>query len=173
MKKANHLIDEILDRHRQELSEAFTPYRNHAQRVFQISLWLDPGINDHNLSIAAAFHDLAIWTNKTWDYLIPSTEQAVEYCEINNIQSRREITHMVHFHHKITPYRGDFPSAEVFRKADLVDLSRHYVRFNLSHKALKQLRQDFPFCGFHRHLFSTFRRHMIKYPFRPFPMIKF
>ena len=76
----NDTIDNILNTYRSELGENYDLYRNHVYRVYNFALTqLDPNAELEKLSIAAAFHDLGIWTNNTLDYIEPSAQLAREY----------------------------------------------------------------------------------------------
>ena len=104
------ILDKVLDNHAADLGSDFTAYRNHAYRVVNICVALSPDGLAHleEVALAAAFHDLGIWTNHTFDYIPPS----VTLARAHLIASGRaawtsEITQMILQHHKISPYRGD------------------------------------------------------------------
>jgi len=85
-------------------------------------------------AIAAAFHDLGIWTDATFDYLKPSVGLAVAHLRDTDRESWiPEVSEMILEHHKLSPYRRDPHSlVEPFRRADWVDVSRGLLRFGLS-----------------------------------------
>ena len=66
------ILDEVLEDHASDLGSDFTAYRNHAYRVVNICMALAPDGHAHleKVAIAAAFHDLGIWTNHTFDFSI-------------------------------------------------------------------------------------------------------
>ena len=72
------ILDKVLDDHAADLGSDFTAYRNHAYRVLNICVALSPDGPAHleKVAIAAAFHDLGIWTNHTFDYIPPSVTLA-------------------------------------------------------------------------------------------------
>ncbi|HEU0054861.1 MAG TPA: HD domain-containing protein, partial [Longimicrobium sp.] len=74
-------LDEVLDAHAAELGADFTAYRNHAYRVANLCLALAPDAPGRveKIALAAAFHDLGIWTDGTFDYLPPSVRLAREH----------------------------------------------------------------------------------------------
>jgi hypothetical protein len=74
-------LDRVLETHATELGEDFTAYRNHAYRVANLCVALNPGDSQviEKIAIAAAFHDLGIWTARTFDYLAPSIELACSH----------------------------------------------------------------------------------------------
>ena len=84
--------------------------------------------------VAAAFHDLGIWSTRTFDYLGPSVGLAREHLASANLQHLiPEVEAIIVWHHKLSRYRGEFASTvETFRRADLVDLSLGMIRFGVS-----------------------------------------
>src|SRR5919112_171994 len=73
-------IDRILQIHAAELSRDFTAYRNHVYRVLNLCAALAEECADlEKIAVAAVFHDLGIWTNKTFDYIAPSVALAGDY----------------------------------------------------------------------------------------------
>ena len=73
-------IDEVLHDHASELGCDFIAYRNHVYRVVNLCAAIVKGHVDlEKLAAAAVFHDLGIWTNKTFDYIAPSIALARDY----------------------------------------------------------------------------------------------
>ena len=62
-------LDDVLCAHANELGNDFGRYRNHAYRVANLCLSLSPPHPDRleKVAIAAAFHDLGIWTDGKFD----------------------------------------------------------------------------------------------------------
>ena len=129
-------LDELLNGYSGALGDDFTLYRNHTYRV--VNLCVAQGSNSpvqlEKLAIAAAFHDLGIWTDRTFDYLQPSVRLASAYfAGSGRADWSAEITAMILQHHKIRAYRGDWHElAEPFRRADWADVTRGLVTFGLS-----------------------------------------
>ena len=73
------VLDEILAAHATALGGDARAYRNHALRVANLCFALRPGDEAQleKTAIAAAFHDLGIWTDQTFDYLGPSERLAM------------------------------------------------------------------------------------------------
>ena len=67
-------LDTILDAYSAALGGDFEGYRNHAYRVANLCVGQSSGSTEdlEKIAIAAAFHDLGIWTDRTFDYLVPS-----------------------------------------------------------------------------------------------------
>jgi HD superfamily phosphodiesterase len=61
-------IDEVLHDHASELGRDFIAYRNHAYRVVNLcAAIVKDSVDLEKIAVAAVFHDLGIWTNKTFD----------------------------------------------------------------------------------------------------------
>lgn len=170
------VLDGILDQWRAALGEDFDPYRNHCYRVLNFCLALR--WNGHEeadkASIAAAFHDLGIWMEKTFDYLAPSKHLAREFL----IQTGREswadeIEAAIEHHHKLTSY-SPVPDClvEAFRRADWIDVSRGRLRFGLPGTHIAAVMEAFPNAGFHRLLLALTWRRWWSHPLSPLPMMR-
>lgn len=170
------IIDDILGSRRQPLGRDFTAYRNHCYRVANFCLALCAGrdVVSDRIFIAAAFHDLGIWTHRTFDYLGPSCMIVREYLvKIDRVAWTSEVEAMIVFHHKITPYRQN-PAwlVEPFRKADWMDVSKGVVTFGLPRGFASDVLSTFPNAGFHRRLVELTIQRMKTDPFSPLPMMK-
>ena len=170
------LLDELLQHHASALGDDFTAYRNHTYRVinFCSELSTDDPVSLEKMVIAAAFHDLGIWTDKTFDYLPPSERLAKAYlAKRGNAEWAPEISAMIHEHHKITRYRPN-PDwlVEAFRKADLVDVSRGIITFGLPRKFVGEVLSTFPNAGFHKRLIQLSFRRLLSHPLSPLPMYR-
>jgi hypothetical protein len=169
------LIDDVLAAFREPLAEDGPGYRGHVYRMFNFARALvADSSQDDTLALAAAFHDLGIWSDGTFDYLEPSAERAKTY-----IATRRpdldapEVARLILLHHKLTRCPPDAgPLAEAFRRADLVDLSLGAVRFGLSRELIEEARAAFPNAGFHRGLVRVGAGWAARHPSRPLPMLK-
>ena len=100
------IADEVLGHHATALGHDFVAYRNHVHRVVNLCVAVTGGGNRRDLdkiAVAAAFHDLGIWTAHTFDYVAPSVSLAREHL---TGRSRAdwipEIEAMIANHHKIT-----------------------------------------------------------------------
>ncbi|MGD0641921.1 MAG: hypothetical protein ABSC22_14335 [Roseiarcus sp.] len=169
-------IDRILVARRQALGRDFYGYRNHCQRtaLFCLALLGDPAWEDA-IAVAAAHHDLGIWTEKAWDYLAPSCALArAHLAAIGHADWTDEITAAIDNHHKLTAYRaGASPLPEAFRRADLIDLSLGAFSFGLDRAFIRAVRARFPNAEFHRRLAQLAGRAFVKNPLRALPMMRF
>lgn len=170
----NNTIDSILNTYINELGENFESYRNHVYRVYNFTLNKADSVNDlEKLSIAAAFHDLGIWTNNTLDYLGPSSELSKKYCRKQNISllDTNEIEIMINNHHKLSKVPTS-ALAEIFREADLIDLSFGLIAKGRAKNDIKLIRDIFPNKGFHLFLLKIFFKNLVTNPSNPFPIFK-
>jgi hypothetical protein len=171
----NDVIESILATYRQDLGNDFAQYRNHVYRVYNFAVPFFASAQDiKTLAVAAAFHDLGIWTHQTFDYLEPSIELARQYATDKNMGAATilEIETIINFHHKLTKIKTS-KLAEIFRQADLVDLSAGIFRFGRSRKTIRMIKKAFPNKGFHLNLTRLFFKNIVKNPLSPLPMYKF
>ena len=170
------IIDDVLFAHAQQLGADLPAYRNHAYRVANLCAALGPPDADRGekIAIAAAMHDLGIWTADTFDYLGPSIELATTHLRSwGRPEWTAEITTMIREHHKISVYRGDTHSlVEPFRRADWVDVSRGLVTFGLSRTLLRQILAVWPSAGFHKRLVQLEFTRLRTHPWNPLPMMR-
>ena len=169
------LIDQILDEYTPYLQKDLLKYKNHVYRTFNLCVLLDiDSENRDKYAIASAFHDLGIWTNKTFDYLEPSIALAKKWLAKNNLLKWDvEISTMIDMHHKITPYQANFANTvDTFRKADWIDVSYGLLNAGLDKKRIKELNSNFPTKGFHRFLLQKAIQNILTHPLAPLPMFK-
>ncbi len=169
-------VDGILALHAEALGGAFQGYRNHATRVLHLLFALAPGLRaaPGALLVAAACHDLGIWTAGTFDYLEPSCALARRHLAERGLSGSSEaVARIIQWHHKLRTYRGpDAEVVEAFRRADLVDLSLGRVRFGLEPAFVAGVRAAFPNAGFHRLLLALGFQQLRRSPLRPLPMVR-
>lgn len=170
------IIDKVLSQWSEELGADFEAYKNHLYRMANFSLVLSEAndVQKEKIEIAAAFHDLGIWSEGTVDYLDPSVQLAKDYLAESEQQDwEEEIVLMIDLHHKFTAYKDlTYPLVEVFRRADLVDLSFGMVRFGISKSYVKQVKDRFPNAGFHKRLGQLTVQQLKTHPLKPLPMMK-
>ncbi len=118
-------------------------YRNHAYRVANLCVALRPADDAgvEKVALAAAFHDLGIWTARTFDYLAPSADLACDHLRCNGHGDWQEdIAGMIREHHKVRSYRGTGADVvEPFRRADWIDVSRGLLSFGLPRALLREI----------------------------------
>ncbi|MDP3859705.1 MAG: hypothetical protein Q8Q73_18250 [Stagnimonas sp.] len=171
-------LEELLQAHAPALGADFTAYRNHCYRVLNLAASLlatDDAETLEKLAIAVAFHDLGIWTDRTFDYLPPSEQRAQVWLAQAGLERwSEEITLMIREHHKLRRYRTE-PSVlvEAMRKADWADVSLGLLRFGLPRAYLRELSAAFPNAGFHRRLVQLSLRRLLSHPWSPLPMLRF
>ena len=169
-------LDTILGLHAGALGGDFEGYRNHAYRVANLCVSQSSGSTDEieKIAIAAAFHDLGIWTDRTFDYLIPS----VSLARAHLVDSGRpgwipEVTEIILGHHKISRYRGpDGWLVEPFRRADWMDVSMGVMTFGVSRRLFDATLSLWPRAGFHKRLVDLALRRVWTHPWSPLPMVR-
>lgn len=170
------LLDDILADWREVIGDDFDGYRNHCQRMVNCCLALRAcsDVERQKLMIAAAFHDIGIWTANTLDYLPPSVTPAMQYLKDKGLEAwSEEISLMITEHHKLSAYDDPrFPLVELFRQGDLVDFSLGFIRYRLPRKFLRQLKREFPNAGFHKRLLQLASSWFVRHPLNPAPMMK-
>lgn len=170
------LIEEILGQWRQQIGPQWSGYRGHVYRMFNCCLALRAcsEAETAKLAVAAAFHDLGLWSDRTVDYLPPSSARATEWLTSKGLADwSEEIRLIIDNHHKLRPYRDErWPLVEVFRKADLVDFSLHFIRCGIAGVILRQLRRTFPNSGFHWFLTKTAAGWFLRHPLSPPPFVR-
>lgn len=169
-------IDKLITGWKGSLGSDIEKYRNHVYRVFNYAWFLRgyDAAEEEKLAIAAAFHDVGIWTNRTFDYIDPSIQLMRLYLLDNELEDwQEEISLMIRFHHKATPYKGQYAeNVEAFRKADAIDLSMGVVRHGIPREMVQQIHNKFKNDGFHLRLLQEGARNFMKNPLKPFPMIR-
>jgi hypothetical protein len=169
------LVDAVLQTWSAALGADLPAYRGHVYRVLNFCQALAPDVDDEQRAVAAAFHDLGIWSDGTFDYLAPSAARAISYLETTGRERGTDaVARAIMLHHKLTPYRGegDADLIEAFRRADLIDVSLGLVRFGLPRAYVRRLRATFPNCGFHAKLGRLIARQLVRHPLRPLPMMR-
>ena len=168
-------VETVLGQHAEEMGHDFVPYRNHVYRVVNLCVAIVGDRTElEKIAVAAVFHDLGIWTNKTWDYLEPSVALARRYLT-GGEQARwiPEIERMIMDHHKITPAIATQDGlVESFRRADWLDVTNGLRRFGLPRTFIAAVSATWPNAGFHRRLVELTIDRWWKHPLNPLPMVK-
>jgi hypothetical protein len=172
------LLDELLAGYSEVLGADYDAYRNHCLRIFNFCSALSRSSPDaereDKIAVAAAFHDLGIWTDKTFDYIKPSQMLARSYLETSDrVAWSDEIDAMISEHHKIRKYELN-PEwlVEPFRKADWIDISAGMLRFRLPDNFVIDVIYGIPNAGFHKKLALLALERIKAHPFSPLPMVK-
>ena len=169
-------VQGILGEWQSVIGPDYEGYRNHAVRMAIFCSSLRPCSEEEKqkIAIAAAFHDIGIWTAKTVDYIEPSVPPALEYLKKNNLQHwAEEITLMISEHHKLTRYKDEkYPLVELFRQGDLVDFSLGLAKFGLAADHIAVVKNEYPNAGFHKNLVKLASAWFVRHPWNPAPMMK-
>lgn len=171
------IADEILANFKGVIKNDFSAYRNHVTRMLNFCHYLMPNITDEQskkLQIAAAFHDIALWTHDRVDYLVPSYQDCHQYLEKHELDKwKQEIQIIIDMHHLLFEYKGPYAElAEVFRKADLIDFSLGLVKNKVDKNFIKQVKKALPNEGFHKVLMRFTFVQLTRNPLNPLPMMR-
>jgi hypothetical protein len=170
------IVEEVLHDHASELGHDLVAYRNHVYRVVNLCLAIVGvrGVEVEKITVAAVFHDLGIWTNKTFDYLAPSVALAREYLAAQGRPDWiAEIETMIEDHHKITPSAANPASlVEPFRRADWIDVTRGLRTFGVPRPFIESVFATWPSAGFHWRLVKLTVERFRTHPLTPLPMVR-
>lgn len=171
------LLDDCLQRYHQVLGADYPAYRNHVYRMINFCALLLPLDTEQQekLAIAGAFHDLGIWTDKTFDYLEPSERLAASFlAETGREHWGAEVVAMIHHHHKITAVADDTQHlVEAFRRADWVDVTHGVLSYGTTRAQRRAIFAQFPDAGFHLRLLQLSLKRLLTHPLSPLPMMRF
>lgn len=172
------LVDEILEEYKYLIKNDFNGYRNHVTRMLNFCHYLMPDItmeDSKKIQIAAAFHDIALWTHDRVDYLVPSYQDCHQYLENEGLEDwKEEIQIIIDMHHLLFAYKGPYEKlAEVFRKADLIDFSLGFVKKSVDKAFIKKVRSAIPNAGFHKTIMRFTMVQLGRNPLNPVPMMRF
>lgn len=173
------LLEEILQPWQARIGNDYAGYKNHVYRMVHCVLALHSCTPEERqkVIIAAAHHDIGIWSDHTVDYLPPSIVQAHLYLDrVGLADWKDEIGLMIDMHHKVRRFAGPqaqaFPLVEAFRKGDLVDFSLGLFKFGLSSGFIRALKAEFPNQGFHKMLMRSAGQWFRKHPLSPPPFMR-
>lgn len=178
---AHSVIDDVLHVHAEALGRDLQPYRHHAHRVAAFCMTLVPASHDgahdvgERVALAAAFHDLGIWTHGTFDYLEPSIEVCRAYLSATGrVRWGDELSAMIREHHKLTAWtaRPDW-LVEPFRKADWIDVTRGLIPHGVPRSVRQRVFASWPSLGFRRRLVHFTLARLRHHPLHPLPMLRF
>jgi hypothetical protein len=173
--QTNAVIEGVLDTWRGAIGSDFDAYRGHVYRVFNFARALArDSANEDTLAVSAAFHDIGIWSDQTFDYLEPSATRAEQYLAEHTLAvDHATVKRMIVLHHKVSRCSVvDGQLVEAFRRADLVDLSWGLLRFGLERGFVRDAQRTFRNAGFHRCLLREGFAWMVRHPLRPLPMMR-
>lgn len=141
----------------------FAAYRNHCLRVLTFTKYF---LTDSVLkeipeamelaSLALAYHDVALWTDKKLAYLEPSVDQLEKAVGDEKYSDTQKaiMKDIILQHHKVTPFESNRGAAadalvNAVRMADWSDATMGIVRFGLPVELLEAAYDKIPEAGFH------------------------
>ena len=170
------LIDEVLSAFAPSFGPAGAAYRGHVYRVYNVARRLfGSARRDDELAATSVFHDIGIWSDRTFDYIGPSMALANDYLKEREPKLSADlVTDAIRNHHVLLRIRGGAhaEAVEAFRRADLVDVSMAWYRAGLERRYLRELKSVFPYAGFHGVLVRTAWSWFLRHPSRPLPMLQ-
>lgn len=171
-------LDHVLATHAGALGDDLVAYRHHTYRVANLCFALtsphpQPHVVD-KIAIAAAFHDLGIWTDHTFDYLEPSVRLAAAYLtQAGRGAWSDEIAAMIRQHHKVLPSRrAPHALVEPFRRADWIDVTMGLATIGRMRELVRALYVTWPSAGFHARLVGLTLERWRAHPLSPLPMLR-
>ncbi len=169
------ILDELLSQYRDQLGAQYVAYRNHLYRLIN-SIQATTVLNNielEKIAVAAAFHDLGLWTHHTLDYLDPSAQMAMDYLiSVGKKSWIDEVVAMIQDHHKIQPSHHSSRIVELFRQADWAEVTFGAVGLKVDKQVMHEIRQHFPNSGFHKFLLKRGALYGLKNPLNPMPILK-
>ena len=166
-------VDHVLNHHASAMRDDFVPYRNHVYRIVNLCVAIAGPGELEKIAVAAAFHDLGIWTGGTFDYIAPSIELARQYLvQSGHGDWTAEIEAMIANHHKVTSIGEQHSLIEAFRRADWIDVTCGLRRFGIPHSFVSQLFATWPSAGFHWRLVTLTFDRFVHHPLSPLPMVR-
>jgi len=170
-------IEQVILLNQIHLGKDLERYKNHVYRMYNYAAWYLGYAESEmrKLAIAAVFHDLAIWTHHTFDYLGPSQQLAMQYLQLHHLPEswHLEVGLIIERHHQLQKYVGVYhPTVEAFRKAVLADLTFGYTRGKMPFAAIQQATLRFPYLGFQGRLVRFAARRFLHSPLNPLPMLR-
>ncbi|TXH05316.1 MAG: hypothetical protein E6R07_05190 [Nevskiaceae bacterium] len=170
------LIDTLLDDWRAALGKDDEGYRNHCHILLNVvDALAQPTDRERELiAIAAAFHDLGIWSDHSFDYLDPSAARARAWLAAQGREADAPVVEaMIQGHHQFTRCRGPHARlAEAFRRADWNFVSLGLLPMGVPRTLRRRLVRAFPNAGFHAKLLRLIGREFMRRPWRPLPMMR-
>lgn len=104
----------------------------------------------------------------------PSIGLAVAYLKETGKEDWSDgITRIIDTHHKRFPYRGpDAGTVETFRRADWIDVTLGALNFAVPRSTYEAVVANYPTAGFHRFLFVSTLKNLVRHTGNPLPMFK-
>ena len=168
------IVDDILGEQEAVLHLNLAPYRNHVYRMlnFCFAFGKLSSEEEEKIVIAGCFHDIGIWTEKTFDYLPPSIDSAASHLrKTDRSEWIGQISQMIDQHHKLRRFSDD-RLTEIFRQGDLVDFSLGAITHGLDRDFVRDVKNRFPNDGFHAGLLRTAGHWLVRHPLNPLPVAK-
>ena len=169
--------EEAFDKYFDAMAEMLGPdregYRNHCLRAFLNFRALAPDLDPTPVVPALVFHDIALWSHRTVDYIAPSSELAAAHLrDVGREDWVDPVVAMIDWHHKQRRYTGPHADyADPVRRADMGDFT-FGLQGRVPRAALRQGRAKYPNAGFHKMLLKRTLGRLCQKPWSPLPMMR-
>lgn len=170
-------VESLLEPYREDLGRHYAAYRNHVLRQLALCDLLGVDQTDPDtriaLKVAAVFHDLGIWTERTWDYIEPSLDLAEHWLMDNGRDDLKPIVaRLIREHHGLSARGEAKDPVEVFRRADVIEVWFGLRRYGLPYAEYRKQLKLHPEAGLHTMIVTKFFKNLVRHPLRPLPMFK-
>lgn len=170
------VLDALLAPWRKALGRDYRAYRNHVHRIFHLTRAFrrsSGDAEDRLIALAAVYHDLGLWTERSLDYLEPSAALAEGRLREEGWETAVPVVRaMILDHHKLRPAGRPRDLVEAFRQADWTDVTLGRLAFGLDPALYQALVREFPYEGFHLLLLKVGAKHTLRHPLNPLPMLR-
>ena len=95
-----------------QIGDDYLGYRNHVYRTVTYAMHFlgDSSDAERTVETAMVYHDIGLWSDRKLAYLEPSESLCLADNAKNGWGLNPELLRgIIHWHHKITPYRGQHP----------------------------------------------------------------
>jgi len=184
VKLSDHLtvqVSELLAPWATQLGDDRVAYTNHVVRVLLLADELHKVAGERGIRpserteflVAGVFHDLGIWSDDTFDYLVPSIDLARDWLDAHDQSEFLPlVSEMIEQHHKLRAAGDPHDPIEIFRRADTIEMVLGARRFGVPFGKWRSIRKAYPDRGFHRRLVQLSARRLVQHPTSPLPMFK-
>eukprot|EP00283_Hemiselmis_rufescens_P016166 CAMPEP_0173441468 /NCGR_PEP_ID=MMETSP1357-20121228/23975_1 /TAXON_ID=77926 /ORGANISM="Hemiselmis rufescens, Strain PCC563" /LENGTH=213 /DNA_ID=CAMNT_0014407053 /DNA_START=55 /DNA_END=693 /DNA_ORIENTATION=- len=159
-------LDAILGEHKDVIGMQYDGYRNHCLTVMNLAKRRMGDTlseeQDDVLAVAAAFHDIGLWTDGRIDYLEPSIARMEEYAKRTGREKHVKLLRdTIYYHHKVFPaaLASMDPLIGAFQAADSSAFTFGLLPFDMSTPYRAAVGKALPNKGFHNFLVGRTARH--------------
>ncbi len=146
--RGSERVEELFSPYKEIIGKDYDAYRGHVYRVIAYAMHFLKQNEEHRplVETALVYHDMGLWTHNQLAYLEPSEEIALRDNSNKNFGLDPDVLKAaIHWHHKITPYRGvGADVVNAVRKADWIDASQGNIRKGLTKAQVAYVQNSIP-----------------------------